>query len=282
MPQSQELIQALGEPLPIAGLVLFLLSILTYLWAKLRMRSVQLGRLGLIVAAFSVVVSAMATYQAAIQAKADREYRSLHALYSINATVNGTIRSTSVSEPKTFTVSSGQANVGCNDTRSVNATWSLPPGAVEVQATAEWQSANNIRSQSQIVKFTPTVVVAEGIISGRERNFFGNCEGGGHGELVLKGTYRVTNIETRAQQVLKTLDNQINRGQPFIISIPRGDEMVAENCVIVIREGGKEGRVYISFNGGHNETISIRDKREEGNIPISITTENDRVVLRIL
>ena len=81
----------------------------------------------------------------------------------------------------------GQVNFGCNESRSVNVAWNAPPGAEQINATASWVNTDNVRSQDQHVVITGNTAAASGVISGRDREWTGNCPGGGHGEPADSG-----------------------------------------------------------------------------------------------
>jgi hypothetical protein len=98
-------------------------------------------------------------------------------------------------EVQNFEKSSGQVNVGCEETVSARATFPLPEGA-EIMGTlsAAWRNTDNAKSFTAATRQTGAdEVVAEGTMTGLTReHIFGiaNCPGGGRGELVLSGTYR--------------------------------------------------------------------------------------------
>ncbi len=279
-----ELIQALKQPFVVVAEVLLLLSLLGYIWARVRAnsRSEQTSRMALIAIVFSVIVMSMAAYQSVKQIESNEEYHNLHAVYLVHASIKGTVRTTTYSEPITFRVSSGQVNVGCNDQRGTNAVWSIPEGASDVQAQANWESTDNIRSQAQNVEKSPTTITAKGAISGLDRNFFGSCSGGGHGELVLRGSYRIARNESRGEQTLKTLEDKVNKGQPFVIAVPRDNSVVPEFCDTTIEEGNRRETVRLALQDGAGKALSISEQHATGDIPVSVSLDQDRIILTIL
>lgn len=98
-------------------------------------------------------------------------------------------------EVRNFEVSSGQVNIGCEETQSARASFLLPEGA-EIVGTlsASWRNTANAKSSSVSTRHAEgNKVVAEGAIVGLPREHIlgvANCPGGGHGELVLSGAYR--------------------------------------------------------------------------------------------
>jgi hypothetical protein len=184
----------------------------------------------------------------------------MHAIYTVHASIKGTVHTTKLSEPLTFKVSSGQINVGCGDRQKTNAIYSVPQGATDIQVTAAWENTNNAKELSQSVNPVPPIVSATGFISGLDRNFFGNCQGGGHGALVLQGSYRLPQNEARGQQTLKVLDYQLNKGQNFIISVPTDPKASPDACDFTIKEGNRRQSVHLDLKNATDGSISISNK----------------------
>jgi hypothetical protein len=279
-----DLLQSLKEPFALVSEGLLLLSLFIYLLAKLRVgaRAAQVKRTALLGSVFFFIVTAMAVYRSVQQIEADREYRNLHAIYTVHASIRGTVRRTTYTEPVTFRATSGQVNVGCNDAQSTNVVWSMPQGATDVQPSAAWENTDNVRSQNQNVSISGNQVIASGSISGLERNFFGNCPGGGHGELVLKGTYRVSAQESEREQILKTVDDKLNRGQPLVLAVPSNTGVVPETCDITVEDEGKREEIHLDFEADPGGGLSIRNQRTNRNIPVAISLDQNRLTLTIL
>lgn len=90
--------------------------------------------------------------------------------------------------------SSGSINVGCGETGSATATFTMPPGAILEGASASWANTSNVSAVTQSTTQSGANIVATGTIRGLDfQRIIGipNCPGGGHGALVLSGTYRV-------------------------------------------------------------------------------------------
>ncbi len=137
--------------------------------------------------------------------------------FDVQVTVNGT-RKLTVSPRNSFRISSGQLNVGCGDSANTSVQWPIPAGATDIQPTASWQHTDNLKGQSQQTVINGGAVVATGGITGLDKQLF-NCPGGGHGELVLEGSYQPANPEA-GPEVVKTVHDQLAPGQDLIVQLP--------------------------------------------------------------
>jgi hypothetical protein len=250
-------------------------------------RLIQTKRLAIIGIVFSMTVSALIAYQAARQIESDREYRSIHALFSVHVAINGMVTTTRVSEPQTFRTSSGQYNVGCGDSRQAVVTWKVPDGAFDITANASWQNTNNVRHLEQHLGETQNVseITATGFMVGLERNLFAGCPGGGHGEFVLSGTYRIRSSEVHGQQVLKTLDDKVNREQPLAVLIPHDEGTKPESCDISIESENKRDSVHFPIIGHQDGSFTFSTGVVElsfgTQIPAQVSITVDRLLLRV-
>jgi hypothetical protein len=111
-------------------------------------------------------------------------------LYEISADFTGT-KTTTTSQPIPFSASGGYTSVGCEETKSGTAQFTAPANATQINPTAVWINADKIGSQSQTVTATGLTAIATGTIRGNNKNIFGDCGGGGHAELIVKGTYNL-------------------------------------------------------------------------------------------
>ena len=137
--------------------------------------------------------------------------------YNVLLTIIGTRKPTPA--PRTaFRVSSGQLNVGCGDTVCTTARWPLPPGTVEVQTSASWQHTDNLKTNTQQADVEGGDAVAKGTITGRDKEFF-NCPGGGHGELILDGSYQAAPVASGLEPI-KVIHDQLAIEQPLVITLP--------------------------------------------------------------
>lgn len=91
-----------------------------------------------------------------------------------------------------FRETSAQVNVGCGDTAAGSVSAALPDGAFQIQPHCEWvDTDDNLKSATCETSIMGSMVKATGTIVGLDRNFFGDCRGGGHGKLQVSGTYRL-------------------------------------------------------------------------------------------
>jgi hypothetical protein len=131
-----------------------------------------------------------------------------------------------------FAKSSGQINFGCEETREVNVEYDLPEGAKLVGTpSVAWQNTSNVASQQGNFQDKGQSVVGRGIIRGLDYQNFAitrNCPGGGHGELVLSGTYRpavpapAVRTKIEVQDISTSLINKVQAGAnlPVWVTLP--------------------------------------------------------------
>jgi hypothetical protein len=283
-----DLIQAIKAPFSILGESLLSISLLIFVTTSLigGIRARKIRNMSGLLALFAICVTAMVIFESAKQLANDRAYRDMHAMYSVVVTIKGSVEKASISDPVSFRASSGQINVGCNDRQITNAVWSVPAGAQDIQASASWENTDNAKDLSQSVSIRDGTATASGAITGLDRNFFGNCSGGGHGELVMRGTYRVLQTESHGDQVLRTVSDKVNRLQPFIVELPKQLGAKPESCEIAISEGLRKELIAVGLktdNSGKIMIVSQKTISISGNvINVSVSLEEDRVVIRVV
>jgi hypothetical protein len=107
-----------------------------------------------------------------------------------------------------FSQSSGQVNVGCDETRPVQVIFNLPTGATFLdKPVANWRNTVNLSSETANSIVSGAQIVGQGQIRGMSSQqiaFFRNCPGGGHGELVLSGMYRSNLIHSESKELSLT------------------------------------------------------------------------------
>jgi hypothetical protein len=89
-----------------------------------------------------------------------------------------------------FSTKSGSVNVDCASKASTVATFTSPAGKTVATADAQWINLANVRSTEQHVVVAGQTVTASGSIWGFDKDWKGECKGGGHGELQILGTYK--------------------------------------------------------------------------------------------
>lgn len=109
-------------------------------------------------------------------------------LYEIMADFTGT-KTTTTSQATPYSASGGYTSVNCEETKPGNAQYTAPGNATQINGSAVWANTDHISSQSQSVAITGLTATASGSIRGENKGAFGNCAGGGHAELVLRGSY---------------------------------------------------------------------------------------------
>jgi len=152
-------------------------------------------------------------------------------LYEVTADFSGN-KTTTTSQVVPFSVSGGYTSVNCEETKSGSAQFTAPGNATQINGTAVWVNADHISSQSQTVAITGLTATATGSIRGvNKEGPFNNCPGGGHAELVLRGTYNVpvtsTDPFTQSSTVTAVSDSSI--------VVPSGDGVKLTTISVKIR-----------------------------------------------
>ena len=132
-----------------------------------------------------------------------------------------------------FEVGGGQVNFGCGESAHPAVTYTVPNGARDVVAHAEWRNTDHAKGQTQSATIAGQTIIASGTITGEDRNWAGSCAGGGHGELVLKGTYTIDQ-EGEPVQVVNTVTGFITAGKEQTFVIPGVAGSSATRCEIVV------------------------------------------------
>jgi hypothetical protein len=136
-----------------------------------------------------------------------------------------------------FSVSSGQINFGCGETRPADVRFTVPEGGHLISSGAQWRNTDNARLPTAGAELVGSTLVAHGTISGLDFQNFAfvkNCPGGGHGEFVLYGVYRgtVAASEPKEVQLASTLPAT---GKDFVwVTLPT--QLTIDTIEIVFRK----------------------------------------------
>lgn len=214
-----EIIKAVGnEPLGFYSLVFLILGSICYkLVSKVRRpKPLDIAvLLAIILVGFSGV--ALAVIRAENKVSSQKEDRQKPPSYTVLLKFAGE-RSSMVPAQIPFKNSSGQLNFGCGETKSTTVSWNVPAGADQINASAVWENTDNVKGQDQHVDVGITTT-ATGSITGRDRDWLGNCPGGGHGELVVQGTYRI--LQPSQSRPFESLQSgSVSVATPYILPLP--------------------------------------------------------------
>ena len=139
-------------------------------------------------------------------------------LYEVIADFVGN-KTTTTSQGVPFSASGGYTSVNCEETKPGSAQFTAPGNATQINGSAVWANTDHISSQSQSVAITGLTATATGSIRGENRGAFNNCPGGGHAELVLRGTYTVPVTSTDPY----TQSSTVTAASDSSIVVPSGD-----------------------------------------------------------
>lgn len=160
----------------------------------------------------------------------------------LTLSVKGTT-SARVNEDVPFKASSGQLNFGCGNQAQAQVRYQLPLDAQLLGApSASWENSANIASSSVgAVIQQGNELLATGSVTGLQPvSVLGlqNCPGGGHGELVLSGQYRVSRAQERPDQ--RDIRNELTflKKEPISVSLPTAAEMTVQRIELLVTKWG--------------------------------------------
>jgi len=152
-------------------------------------------------------------------------------LYEITSEVKA-VETTIQPVGATFANTSGQLNVGCEQSSSTGVNWNAPDGASQLNATAVWVETSNLKSQSATALTSGLVATASGSITGLDKGFMGNCSGGGHGKLQLSGTYMLP--QAVQKDIADSKKTVIQPGSAVHMSMPSGSQIQTKHVHLVM------------------------------------------------
>jgi hypothetical protein len=133
-------------------------------------------------------------------------------IFTAKVRLNGIVRTISTQSSQ-FSAKSASVSYGCEESNSGSVAYTVPDGATEINCTVAWVDQTNTKGQTASCHVGGSTVVASGTANGRDREcivsdilsgglfktLLGrktvcNCPGGGHGALLLQGTYKVTHV----------------------------------------------------------------------------------------
>ncbi len=184
------------------------------------------------------------------------------------------VRNASSETVTPFKASSGQVNVGCDSTASGKVDWQLPPGAVlDGPLNAVWVNTDNLSSfNASPVPYSGSLVGAQGLIRGLNSQSlpFGirNCPGGGHGELVLTGNYRVRSVQRLPVQYPLT---GMLSDKPLTFTLPSEQDVALSHITIDIRtDGNPQNKSSISIPIAEGKT-ELSAESEDGQFKATVS-----------
>jgi hypothetical protein len=175
-----------------------------------------------------------------------------------------------------FQTTSGQVNFGCGSDTSASTTFTLPPGARNPTVIAKWSNISNAKAYSQNYTTIGSTIRAKGAISGLDKDFFGNCPGGGHGEIILSGSYEIDRTTGTAPDT-KFFNSTLVKNTPTKIAIPDRGSVDTTNAEVIVSSGDTQyGRAVINLNW-ENGAYSGSVVSKTG--PIEVDVQDNKLVL---
>ena len=266
-----EVIKSVTDPFSLLALIVLVLAILGYRAIDQEQKWFRLLSLSIVIVAL-VTLALNATRQINAKTTGQPERPAKEELFA-TVVFKGARQG---KEPLTvpFQITSGQVNFGCTDSARPSVSYSLPSGAREVNASAAWVNTDNVKSQTQEAVVAGTVVTASGTIVGLDRDWIGNCRGGGHGELLLRGTYVIDQLGA-PQPITKSERLSVASGSQSTIDLPFEANVVTKTCEITVAsQKSQYGGVVLSINGEKAETLE-----KEGRVDARL--DNGKIVLSV-
>ena len=167
-----------------------------------------------------------------------------------------------------FEADSGYIHVGCEQTQQATVVWNVPPGATLNEVTATWVDTNNLTFTNRDITRQSDRVIATGFIRGQSREWLLNCPGGGHGKLVLAGTYRAP----RKSVILASAQGILALDGPLRVTIPGTEASSFPITCDIAAEGQlKSADLVLTILRGPRGDLSIADTKRTGNLDINAT-----------
>ncbi len=231
------IIKAVTDPYSLLALIVLVLGLIATKWVPRKAKGSEDDKVWPHVVALSIVVISLVAI-------------ALNVMRYINTANTGTVAEAAqrplsitiniTSNKKTLTptvvpfqVGGGQVSFSCGDSAHPAVTYTVPNGARDVTAQAEWRNTDHAKGQSQFATVAGQTVIASGTITGQDRNWVGKCAGNGHGELMLKGTYTIDQ-EREPVRVVNTVAGFIAAGKEETFTIPGVAGSSATRCQIVV------------------------------------------------
>jgi hypothetical protein len=268
-------IKAVTDPYSLLALIVLVLASLGY--QATRDKTTWARMIGLLIIASALVALGLNTLRVAnTETTGKAEPKSVNQF-------QGTIvfrGSRNVLEPMRvpFQVGSGQVNFGCRESAHPSVSTNLPAGARGVNATAQWVNTSNVKGQDQQAIVTGSTVTASGTVTGLDRDWIGNCPGGGHGELILKGSYVIDQPKS-PEPITKSVTAVFQAGVPLTFDLPTETDQSTDSCEITIStdKGQYAHGVWSILRKGGQTNAEVLSK--EG--PISMQAGKEQIVLTV-
>jgi hypothetical protein len=173
-----------------------------------------------------------------------------------------------------FQTSSGQLNVGCAESASTTVGWTLPADARDANVSASWENTDNLQGQTQQAVVSGNLATASGSIRGRDKEWLGNCPGGGHGQLVLKGSYVIDQGGPEEEVILKSYQDLVAAGGTFRAPIPLPADVSPSSCEVNATNDKNRAKLILTLQHNLDGQFAISEVRREGTLDLRASIEN--------
>jgi hypothetical protein len=281
-----EIVRSVTDPFSLLALMVVVLGVVAYLAIRTTAKSQESAQRWPASVALAIVAISFVAFALNVLRFSNLQTNSAthsQSRYSLQVTFRGTrLHSQAVTVP--FRTSSGQLNVGCTDAVSTTVSWNLPAGAREIHAAASWQNTDNLKNQSQQAVVSGLTAVATGSLRGRDREWTGNCPGGGHGELVLSGDYIIDQVGAEEALTLKNFQDVLLAKSEVRIPIPSIADVKDPTCDISVSEvdtGGETSKLTVRLKANPDGTYSIMGGSHPESTKITTRIDGSDLIVRI-
>jgi len=267
------ILKAVTDPFSLLALIVLVLGWIAIKWVPRK----QDGKMGPHIVALSILAVSMLAIALNIMRYINSAKPQVEqAQHPLSITINITSDKKAMKPTVVpFQVGGGQVSFGCEDTAHPAVTYTVPKGARDVTAEAEWRNTDHAKGQTQFATVAGTMVIASGTITGQDRNWVGKCVGSGHGELVLKGTYTIDQ-EREPVQVVNTVAGFIAAGKEETFAIPGVAGSSATDCQIVVSSTAGE---IASATVPLNSKVGVEKPKFDG--PIKATWSKGKLTVSV-
>lgn len=143
-------------------------------------------------------------------------------LYDIKVSASAD-RTFTVPEPVAFSNVSPYVSVDCERTSSTEVSWNMPDEGKQLNGSGRWVETDGVGSESAHAAVSGKTIVASGSINGRNKDWLGNCPGGGHGKLQVYGTYYMDTTHHEPytyEQSVTMISDKVALSLPAEVALP--------------------------------------------------------------
>lgn len=272
-----EIVKAVKDPYSLLALIVLVLGALAYRMIDPTNNSPASRLLAFAIAVIALLALALNVTRIVNASTTGKAEAAIKPPIAVSILFRGS-HATTQSLTVPFQIGSGQVNFGCGESAHPVVNFNAPQGAHDINASAQWVNTDNVKGQDQRTTVAGTSISASGVITGLDRNWIGNCPGGGHGELVLKGTYAIDRPGDR-EPITKSISATMVRGEEKSFDLPSEADVTAETCEINLASGDKSYGHIVLRLARQDDIVTGHVQEKAGNVNASI--RDNKLVVQV-